>query len=88
MSQQGRTKSISLLDFYSMKGQDDSMENTIACSDKEAAASVSAECACRSDKWKLPTFIQTNFRRATNHYLALGQNCQVMTFHYVQEKRP
>ena len=56
MSQPGKRKNKSLLDFYSKKSRDDSTENVTVYRDVKAASSVSAELSCSSsnDKHKLP----------------------------------
>jgi len=74
MSQPGKRKNKSLVDFYSKKSRDDSTENVTVCSDMKAANSVSAELACSNsnDKHKLPDSFTEEFSRPTSsHYLAL-----------------
>ena len=55
MSQPGKRKNKSLLDFCSEKYRDDSTENVTVCRDVKAASSVSAELACSSANDKQAT---------------------------------
>ena len=74
MSQMGKRKNKSLLDFYSKKSRDDSTENVTVCRDVKAVSSVSAELACSSsnDKHKLPDSFTEEFQSPTSsHYLTL-----------------
>jgi len=72
MSQPGKRKNKSLLDFYSKKSRDDSTESVTVCRDVKAASSVSAELACSSsnDKHKLPDSFTEEFQSSNQQPLS------------------
>ena len=74
MSQPGKRKNKSLLDFYSKKSRDDSTENVTACCNVKAASSVSAEIACStgscSDKNELPYSFTEEFQSSSQQPLS------------------
>ena len=72
MSQPGKRKNKSLLDFYSEKSRDDSTENVTVCRDVKAVSFVSAELACSSssDKHKLPDSFTEEFQSSNQQPLS------------------
>ena len=71
MSQPGKRKNKSLLDFYSKKSRDDSTENVTVCRYGKAVSSVSAELACSSsnDTHKLPDIFTAEFQSSNQQPL-------------------